>query len=239
MNRLKGKNAVITGCNRGIGKAILEEFVREGANVWALTRAFPEDVKSEWDALSLKYGAWIEHIPFDLENEQSIKDAIKYIIKEKKTIDILINNAAVSHSGLLCMTKMDDLRYIMEVNFIKQLMVIQGLSKQMIRQNFGSIINLISIGGIETHDGFLAYGSSKAALAWATQSISKELGRYGIRVNGIAPGLTETQLGISMHTELQIKETLNLCTLKRMGQPVDVAKTALFLASDEASFITG
>ena len=109
----------------------------------------------------------------------------------------------------------------------------------MIRQKHGVIINIVSIGGIETHDGFFAYGSSKAALAWATQSVSKELGRFGIRVNGIAPGLTDTQLGVGMHSELQIQETLNLNTIKRMARPEEIAKTALFLASDDSSFITG
>ena len=239
MNKLKGKNAVITGCNRGIGKAILEIFSEEGSNIWALTRSRSDENMQEWKRLEENYNCWIEHIPFDLGVEQSVKDAIRQITKEKRTVDILVNNAGVPHSGLLSLTSMKDVRDIMEKDFIKPMMLVQGLSKQMIRQKSGVIINIISIGGIETYDGFFAYGSAKAALAWATQSVSKELGRYGIRMNGVAPGLTETQLGIGMHTQQQIEETIKLCTIHRMAQPSEIAKAVLFLASDDAAFITG
>lgn len=168
-----------------------------------------------------------------------MKEAIQSILKEKRPVDILVNNAGVAHSGLLSMTKMDDIRRIMDQNFIKPMMLMQGIAKNMIRNHSGCMINISSIGGIETYKGILAYGSSKAALAWATQSLSKEYGAYGIRVNAVAPGLVETQLGIEMHSEKQIEETIRLSTMRRMGKPSEIAKTVLFLASEDASFITG
>ena len=239
MDRLRGKNAVVTGCNRGIGKAILQLFAQEGANVWALTRSFSEEIQQECILLEKEYDVWINHIPFDLNDEQVIKEAVKTIVKSGKQIDVLVNNAAVPHSGLLSMTKISDIRQIMEMDFIKPVMMMQMLSKPMIRQKSGNIINIVSIGGIETYEGFFAYGSSKAALTWATKSVSREFGRYGIRVNGVAPGLTETQLGVGMHSETQIDETIKMNTIHRMAQPEEIAQTVVFLASDEASYITG
>jgi 3-oxoacyl-[acyl-carrier protein] reductase len=239
MRKLEGKNVVITGCNRGIGKAILEKCVANGANVWACMRTMGDDIKSEFEELEKKHGVWIKCVKIDFREEESIKKAVKTIMSEKKKVDVLINNAGMPYSGLLAMTPMADLREVMEVNFIAPLQMIQGLSRLMVKQKEGNIINIASIGGIETREGFLAYGSSKAALIWATKSISKELGHHNIRVNGVAPGLIETRMGIDIHTDKQIEETVDLSTMKRLGMPEEIADAVVFLASKESSFITG
>lgn len=239
MRKLEGKNAVITGCNRGIGKEILKTFVKNGANIWACTRTYSDEIFKEWESIAKQNGVWIKPLSVDLVRDDSIKDVIKEIRKDGVSVDILVNNAGVAYSGLLSMTSIDELREAMNINFIAPMMLIQGISRLMIRQKSGCIINMASIGGIETREGYLAYGSSKAALIWATKSISKELGHYNIRVNGIAPGLIETRMGVDIHTEEQIKKMVERSTMKRLGQPSEIAKAALFLASDDASFVTG
>ena len=159
---------------------------------------------------------------------------MKNALRMAQMLDVLINNAGMPYSGLLAMTPMADLREVMEVNFIAPLQMIQGLSRLMVKQKEGNIINIASIGGIETREGFLAYGSSKAALIWATKSISKELGHHNIRVNGVAPGLIETRMGIDIHTDKQIEETVDLSTMKRLGMPEEIADVVVFLASKES-----
>lgn len=239
MKKLEGKTAVITGCNRGIGKEILQIFVVNGANVWACTRTYDDKTAKEWDSIARKNDVWIKHLPIDFARDETIKTVVKEIKKDGGNIDILVNNAGVAYSGLLLMTPADTLREAMNLNFIAPMMLTQGIARLMIREKKGCIINMASIGGIETREGYLAYGSSKAALIWATKAISKELGHHNIRVNGIAPGLIETRMGIDIRTEEQIQETINRSTMKRLGHPSEIAKAVLFLASDDASFVTG
>ena len=236
---LKGKNVIITGCNRGIGRKMLDAFISEGANVWACMRSQNDDLEKEFTLLADNNQVWIRPVYFDLSDEESIKLGMRQIISSKDRIDVLVNNAGMPHSGLLAMTPMRDIKKLMDVNFIAPLLIIQQISRIMIRQGSGNIINVASIGGIETREGFMAYGSSKAALIWATKSVSKELAHHNIRVNGIAPGLVETRMGIDIHTQKQIDETVELASMRRLGQPEEIAQVALFLASDMSSFITG
>lgn len=239
MKRLAGKNAVITGCNRGIGKAILEKYAESGANVWACLKTFDSETEALFKQIAGENVIWIRYVPLDLEDDRSIQDAVRMIRRDKKNVDILVNNAGIPFSGMLATTSAADLRRVMNVNFIAPLMLIQGLSRIMIRQRSGCIINMASVGGIEAREGYLAYGASKAALIWATKQISRELGHYNIRVNGIAPGLVETRMGTGIHSEEEIRNTVELSVMKRLGKPEEIADVAVFLASDEASFITG
>ena len=188
--------------------------------------------------LSEKYGVWIKPVFFDLRDEASVKNACKEIISEKIPIDILVNNAGVPGGGLMQMTSMSSLREVMEVNFISQILITQLISKYMARKGGGSIVNMGSIGGIEAREGYLSYGSSKAALMWATRCISKELAKYNIRVNAVAPGLVETDMG-NFKSDEEREKILNSISMKRMGTPEEIAKAVYFLASEDASFITG
>ena len=238
MNGISGKNAIITGTSRGIGKEIMRMFAENGVNIWACARTKNEDFEKELKELSERFNVWIEPVYFDLQDEQSIKTGIQSILKEKKNIDILVNNAGISFGGMLAMTPMSSLKDVFQVNYFSAVQIMQLVSRQMMKQRSGSIINMSSVGGIETAPGYLAYGSSKAALIYATKSVSKELGEYGIRVNAIAPGLTETDMGNFKSPE-EIQKVLDRCSLHRKADPAEIARCALFLASEDSSFITG
>ena len=114
----------------------------------------------------------------------------------------------------------------------------QLVSRYMMRQKSGVIINMASVGGIETNPGYLAYGSSKAALIWATKCVAKELGTYGVRVNAVAPGMTNTSMG-NYKSEEDLHKVIDATSLKRMADPEEIAKGIVYLASDDASFVTG
>lgn len=235
---LKGKNAIITGANRGIGYATLELFAKEGCNIWACIRKSNSDFEKKIALLSQTYNVWIKSIHFDLSNEEDIKKGIKQISSEKLPIDILVNNAGVPFGGLMTMTPISKLKEVFEINYFSQILIMQLISRTMIRQRFGCIINMASVGGIETNPGYLAYGSSKAALIWATKCISKELGRYNIRVNAVAPGMTETQMG-HYKSEEELQKVLDSTSLHRMASTEEIANSIVFLASDKSSFTTG
>lgn len=114
----------------------------------------------------------------------------------------------------------------------------QLVARQMMKQKSGCIINMCSVGGIETNPGYLAYGSSKAAMIWITKSVSKELGQYNIRVNGIAPGLIDTDMG-NYKSEAELQKVLDRMSIHRMGKVEEVAKAALYIASEDADYMTG
>ena len=235
-------NAIVTGARKGIGRAITKKLVDNGINVWATTShmddGFIEDMNS------LMGDAWVHPIEMDLRNQDSIKDAVKTMAKDvdkdgnKPTFDILVNNAGIPCGGLMQMTSMDTLRDVMDVNFISQISLIQIVSKYMMRQKSGAIVNIGSVGGIEAREGYLAYGSSKAAFMWATRCISKELAPYNIRVNAVAPGLVDTDMGDYKKDEEQEK-ILQAISMKRKGTPEEIAEVVYFLATDASSFVTG
>lgn len=232
------KNAIVTGARCGIGRAIVEEFAHNKINIWACASKYNAEFEKDMKTLSDKYNVWINTVYFDLSNELEIKNALTSIIREKKTIDILVNNAGIPSGGLMQMTSIATLRNVIEINFVAQIYITQIVSKVMMRQRNGIIINMGSVGGIEAREGYLAYGSSKAAFLWATRSISKELAKYNIRVNAIAPGLIETNMG-NYKSKEEREKVVSGTSMKRFGKPNEVAKVAMFLVSDDSSFMTG
>lgn len=238
MEGLRGKNAILTGSNRGIGKVTLEALAQNGVNVWACARQENPEFVAHIKELEEKYQVWIKPVYFDLTEEASIQQGIQKIVKEKKAIDILINNAGIPFGGLFQMTSMKKLKEVFEVNYFSQIYIMQLVSRYMMRQKKGSIINLASVGGIEVNEGYLAYGSSKAALIWATKCLAKEMGPYHIRVNAVAPGLTQTNMG-NYKSQEELEKVVDRTALRRMAEPEEIAKAILYLASEDASFVTG
>lgn len=235
---LKSKTAFITGCNRGIGKEIITLFAQEGANIIACIRKENPEFSTYIQKLSSKANVSIELLYFDMLDEENIKSAISPLIKSKTKIDILVNNAGIATGSLLQMTSMNKLKEVFQINFFSQVLITQLISKLMIREKNGSIINMGSIAGLENFAGYTAYGSSKAAMMFFTKTIARELSSYHIKVNAIAPGLTDTDMAEQMDEKAAAK-MIERSGLKRLAKPQEIAELALFLASDKSSFITG
>ena len=235
---MKGKNIIITGANRGIGKVLVEMFAKAGTNVWAWMRKESESFIMWKAELERVHNVWIKLVYFDITDGESLNIGIKKILDENLKIDILINNAGISTVGLLSQTKIEDVKVLFDTNYFSMLNIIQKISKKMIRQRSGVIINMGSIAGIEPQPGKIAYGSSKAAVLFMTQCLAKELGPLGIRVNAIAPGPIETEMIQQYNTE-QLKQLSVESSLRRLGKTEEIAQVALFLASERASYING
>lgn len=238
MKTNEGKTVLITGCNRGIGLAFLDAFAETGATVLACVRTKDEAFSNHCEEVSKTTGAEIVVFTADLSNEDSIKAFISELYKSKHKVDILINNAGVVTKGILQMTSIQSVKDVFQINFFAQVQITQGVSKLMMRQKSGVIINMASIGGIDAYPAYTSYGCSKAAMVYFTKTMAQELAPYGIRVNAIAPSMVKTRMQEQMGEEAN-EEIMRRTALKRNAEPEEIAKLALFLASEDSSFITG
>ena len=235
---LKDKIVVVTGSNRGIGKSILELFYSEGASIFACARAPTEDFEIYLEKLTSHGSGFIKPIYFDLSEPDQIKSAIQKIISISKKIDVLVNNAGVASGSLFQMTPMSQIKEAFEINFFAQLQFSQSISRLMTKAKSGSIINMASVSGLLGDSGTLSYGSSKAALMYATKTMSRELGEFNVRVNAIAPSVTKTDMFNQMESTARDRMIMSTA-LKRPAEVVEVANVALFLASDLSTYVTG
>ena len=235
---LQNKTAVITGSNRGIGKAVLETFAENGADIFACVRKESDEFSNVTARLSEKTGVSITPVYFDLAESEQVKSGIKSILSSKKQIDILVNNAGVASGSFFQMTSLKDLKQVFEINFFSQILFTQGISRYMTRFKTGSIINIASTAGLIGDAGMTSYGSSKAAVMFATKTMATELGEMNIRVNAIAPSITKTDMFDQMEEKARSK-LIDASALKRPAEAVEVANVALFLASDLSSYVTG
>lgn len=236
---LKGKTAFISGSNGGIGKSILSTFAKEGANIFAHARK-PSSAHTDFcKELEQLHSVHIYPVYFDAENYSEIKDCIKQISPISNTIDILVNNlGVVSNPRSFQMTTVEDMKKEFDINFFSQMYLTQYISRFMIRQKSGSIINISSCAGLDGNAGVLQYVSSKSALIGATKRLAIELGSYNIRVNCIAPGLTNTKMSRLMTPDLE-EQLLSHQIFKRKAEPAEIADSVLFFASDLSRFVTG
>lgn len=235
---LFGRTALVTGCNRGIGRAVAEELASQGANLVAHARREDPLFLADMNELAVLHGVKVHPIFFDIADTESMKAEVKKILEGGVQVDVLVNNAGVAHGGLFQMTPISKVREVFDVNFFAQLEMMQLLIRHMIRNQSGSIINVSSIAGIDLHAGNIAYGVSKTALIAATKTIAAEVGAHGVRVNAVAPGLTKTD----MFDEMEIKarnQMMDQSSMKRLAEIFEIAKAIAFLASDSASFING
>ncbi|OUX31810.1 MAG: 3-oxoacyl-ACP reductase [bacterium TMED264] len=236
---LKNKNAVVTGVSRGIGKSILKVFAQNGANIWACLRKQSKEFDKYKKQLEKQNSIKIIPIYFDLENSKQIKIGFEEIKRSKSNIDILVNNAGEIFTALFQMTSFEQINRMLQINFVSQMLFTQYISRQMMKQRNGNIINLSSSAALHANQGRMAYASSKAALITATKVLARELGPYNIRANVVAPGLTDTEMMKNSTSNDALNKTLNSLCLKRVADPDEIAKSILFLSSDLSSYITG
>lgn len=236
---LSGKNVVITGALQGIGKATLEYFAQNGANVWACALKPCVEFETFCKELETKNSVWVKPIYFDLTNTDEVKAAVKSIQSTKQPVDALINIAGMAKDAIFHMVSMDTMKLVFEVNYFSQILFSQYITKLMLRNpNPSSVVFVSSISAIDGNAGQLAYGSSKAALIGAMKTMSKELASKGIRVNAIAPGVINTDMNKVVPQEI-IDEKIKTMDIKRMGEASEVASVLAFLASDLSKHITG
>lgn len=236
---LKNKNAIITGARRGIGRCTIEVFAGFGANIWACARKYDEVFERDMKIIAEKFNVQIWPVYFDVTDEAQIKKAIQLIHQQKTNVDVLVNVAGVADdSTSFQMTQMDKMRHVFEVNFFSVTRLIQYVSRLMIRQNSGSIINISSIAGLDGTPSQYEYAASKAAIIGGTKKLAREFARNNIRVNAVAPGIVDTEMGAQIDEELR-NEIISKVIMRRMGKPEEIANVVAFLASDLSSFITG
>ena len=236
---LHGKNSIITGARSGIGLATLKLFAANGCNCWAVIHREDSDFLNLIRKWQDEYNVWVKPVHIDLGDSDSIKAGMKQIMQEKLPIDILVNAAGiVSPNRLFSMTKMEDIRRVMDVNFFSVIELTQLVCRSMMRQRKGSIINIGSIAAWGEDTSQMEYAASKAALTIATKKLARELGAIGVRVNAVAPGLTQTKMLEELEEE-QLQTITKGIGLHRLGTPEEIAQVCLWLASDSSSFVTG
>lgn len=234
---LKGKNAIITGASRGIGRMIALSFAKAGANViinYSSNEKAAQDVAKE----AMFYGVKAEVIKADVSNFLEAENLVEKVLNKFDSIDILVNNAGITKDNLLLRMSEDDFDKVLNINLKGAFNFTKAVSKAMIKQRRGKIINISSIVGIIGNSGQSNYAAAKAGMIGFTKSIAKELGSRGINVNAIAPGFIETDMTEVLSDKIR-EQFLNSIPLKRAGKAEDVANTAVFLASEYSDYITG
>src|SRR5690625_4290947 len=234
---LSGKNALITGASRGIGRGIALEFARQGANV-AVNYAGNEKKAQEVVDELLKLGVNAFKIQADISNEANVRDMVKEVIQKFGRLDILVNNAGITKDNLLMRMKEAEFDQVINTNLKGSFLCTKAVSRQMMKQKSGKIINVASIVGVSGNPGQANYVAAKAGVIGLTKTTAKELASRNILVNAVAPGFISTDMTDAL-TEEQRKEMLSMIPLSKLGRPEDVAKVVRFLASEDANYITG
>lgn len=237
MSLLVNKNVLITGASRGIGLSISECFAEQGATLW-LNGTNEEYLIQLAERLMSTYNIKAYPCCFNVADPNEVKLGFRQLFKKTKKLDVLVNNAGILDDALIGMVSQKQIQDTFATNSFSVLYCSQYAERLMKRNGGGSIINLASIIGVVGNAGQAVYGASKAAVIGASKSLAKELASANIRVNAIAPGFIDTDMARSIGDELY-QTRIDSIAMQRIGKPAEVAKTALFLASDLSSYVTG
>jgi 3-oxoacyl-[acyl-carrier protein] reductase len=235
MATLEGRVALVTGASRGIGRAIAVRLAGAGAFVVAAARG---DNAGETAAVIRKSGGKAESVSLDVNDAESIKAFVSGAIERHGRVDILVNNAGITRDTLLLRMKREDWDAVLQTNLTAAFACAQAVLKPMLKQQAGRIVNITSVVGQAGQAGQANYAASKAGLIGFTKALAQEVASRNITVNAVAPGLIDTDMTRALPGEAQ-EALLARVPLKRAGTPEDVAHAVCFLASDEASYITG
>ncbi len=237
--KLEGKKAVVTGGSRGIGKAIALLYAKEGADVlvnYHSNDAAARETVAEIEKLGRKGVA----VAADVANYTSAQNMIDECVKQLGGVDIVVNNAGVSKPSMLLKMKEEDWDAIIDIHLKAAFNTTQAAGRYMKEKKYGKIINVISTAGIFGTIGQINYASAKAGIIGFTKSASRELGRYNVNVNVICPGITKTEMTGKLQSDEKLRKIYEgRIQLGRFGEPEEVAPAFVFLASDDASYITG
>ena len=237
MMNFAGKTAVVTGGSRGLGRAVCLELAKGGANVvfcYAGNEAAAKETTAACEALGAKALA----VRCDVAKADEVMALMDAAVKEFGRIDILVNNAGITRDGLLMMMKEEDFDAVIAANLKGTFLCMKAVSRIMMKQRYGRIVNLSSVVGLRGNAGQVNYAASKAGVVGMTKSLAKELASRGVTVNAVAPGFIATDMTAAM-TDAAKEATLASIPLQRLGAPEDVAHAVAFLASDEAAYVTG
>ena len=237
MNLLEGKTAIITGGSRGIGKAIVEVFVKQGANVaftYSSSSEAAKIIESELSTSNVK----VKSYKSDASNFEEAQELAASVLEEFGSIDILINNAGITKDNLLMRMSEEDFDRVIQVNLKSVFNMTKAVQRTMLKQRKGSIINMSSVIGVKGNAGQSNHAASKAGILGFTKSMAIELGSRNIRSNAIAPGFIVTEMTDQLGEDT-IKQYFEAIPLKRGGTPEEIANTCVFLGSDMSSYITG
>ncbi|HEX6573496.1 MAG TPA: 3-oxoacyl-[acyl-carrier-protein] reductase [Gemmatimonadaceae bacterium] len=230
---LSGKNAVVTGSTRGIGRAVAEALAQSGARVAIVGRD-----KDKASAVATAIGNGAAGFACDVSDTAQVAQLVAEVEKEFGGIDILVNNAGLTRDNLVMRLKDEDWDEVLNANLRGAFAAIRAAARGMMKKRSGRIINMASVVGLMGNKGQANYAASKAGLIALTKSIAKELGSRNILVNAIAPGYIETEMTDAMTPEARTALS-GMIPLERLGKPSDIASMVVFLASDHASYITG
>lgn len=237
MKLLKDKNVIITGASRGIGKGILELFVKNGANV-AFSYIGDSDQAKSIEADFSNHKQKVVSYMSDASNFEQSQKLIDDVLNDFGSIDVLVNNAGITIDNLLMRMSEEDFQMVIDVNLKSVFNTTKAILRTMLKQRSGSIINMSSVVGVKGNAGQSNYSASKAGMIGFTKSMALELGSRNIRCNCIAPGFIETEMTEKLSDDV-VQTWRDSIPLKRGGSTNDVANAALFLASDLSSYVTG
>ncbi len=234
---LKNKVALITGSARGLGRAIAERLAEEKAHV-VITDTNETMALSTAEEIAQKYHVETLALKHDVASDESTKEVVKAITNRFSRIDILVNNAGITRDARLMMMKQDDWDLVLKINLTGAFICTKLVSKQMLRQNSGSIVNIASVSGLMGNIGQANYSASKAGLIGLTKTTARELAERGISVNAVAPGFIQSDM-THVLSEEATQKLLAQVPMNRSGKPEDVAGVVLFLVSDLSKYVTG